>query len=199
MLCSLPLPASCCIQQLQPKPPSEQLLASSVAKPSVNGFPLSSQASDSVGPSVRSANLSALKQRWEQPSAPAPAQPVPRCRPPAATRPIALLQGGQLATRPDGWPPAGGQASQGRGAMDSDDLRQKERPEMPEEQVPSSPRGFYAKPRVPLNNLKMKFERGDGAPSKVIKEVRNQRLHKNLVPLCDIVAFLTLESCCCVK
>lgn len=116
--------------------------------------------------SVRSANLSALKKRWEQPSAPPPAQPVPRGRTPAASRPVPLLQGG----RQERQPPAGGQASQGEGGMDSDELTHRERAEMPEEQVPSSPRGSYEKARVPLNNLKMKFERGDGAPSKVMKD-----------------------------
>ncbi|CAF95642.1 unnamed protein product [Tetraodon nigroviridis] len=108
------------------------------------------KASDSVVPSVRSANLSALKKRWEQPSGPSPAQPT--ARPPAASRLVPLRQ--------DRQPPAGGQAPQGEGGMD------RERPEIPEEQVPGS---SYGKARMPLNNLKMKFERGDGAPSKVIK------------------------------
>uniref|UniRef100_H3CLZ9 LIM zinc-binding domain-containing protein n=2 Tax=Tetraodon nigroviridis TaxID=99883 RepID=H3CLZ9_TETNG len=105
------------------------------------------EASDSVVPSVRSANLSALKKRWEQPSGPSPAQPT--ARPPAASRLVPLRQ--------DRQPPAGGQAPQGEGGMD------RERPEIPEEQVPGS---SYGKARMPLNNLKMKFERGDGAPSK---------------------------------
>lgn len=123
-----------------------------------------------MAPSLRSANLSALKKRWEQPSVPPPAQHVPRSRPLAASRPAPLLQGGQLATHRDQQPPAAGKASQGDGGMDSDELTQRERPEMPEEQVPTSPRGSYEKPRVPLNNLKMRFERGDGAPNKVIKD-----------------------------
>lgn len=58
--------------------------------------------------------------------------------------------------------------------MDRDELMQRERPEIPEEQVPSSPRGFYEKPRVPLNSLKMKFERGGDAPSKVIKDALSE-------------------------
>lgn len=102
-------------------------------------------------PSLRSANLSALKKRWEQPSAPPPAQPAARSRPLAAPRPAP----GPLR-----------QASQDEGGMDGDGLT-REGPEIPEEQVPSSPLGSYEKPRVPLNNLKMKFERGDGAPSTV--------------------------------
>lgn len=121
-----------------------------------------------MAPSLRSANLSALKKRWEQPSAPPPAQLVPRSRPPAASRPAPLLQGGQLATRQDQRPAAAGKASQGEGGMDSDELTQRE---MPEEQVPSSPRGSYEKPRVPLNNLKMRFEKGEDARNKVIKDL----------------------------
>ncbi|KAM3621351.1 uncharacterized protein V6R79_009913 [Siganus canaliculatus] len=38
-----------------------------------------------------------------------------------------------------------------------------EGPEKLEDQVPTSPRASFEKPRVPLNNLKMKFERGDDA------------------------------------
>ncbi|TNM89023.1 hypothetical protein fugu_005277 [Takifugu bimaculatus] len=124
------------------------------------------KASDVVAPSLRSANLSALKKRWEQPSVPPPAQHVPRSRPPAASRPAPLLQGGQLATRHDQQPPAAGKAPQGDGGMDSDELTQREGPEMPEEQVPNSPRGSYEKPRVPLNNLKMRFEKGEDARNK---------------------------------
>lgn len=117
-------------------------------------------------PSVRSANLSALKKRWEQPSAPPPSQPVPLAPP----RPAALLQGGQAVTRRDRQPLAGGQASQGEAGMNKGELALRERPEASEEPVPSSPRASYEKPLVPLNNLKMKFERGAGAPSKVIKD-----------------------------
>ncbi|TWW62241.1 LIM domain and actin-binding protein 1-like isoform X1 [Takifugu flavidus] len=124
------------------------------------------KASDVVAPSLRSANLSALKKRWEQPSVPPPAQHVPRSRPPAASRPAPLLQGGQLATRHDQQPPAAGKAPQGDGGMDSDELTQREGPETPEEQVPNSPRGSYEKPRVPLNNLKMRFEKGEDARNK---------------------------------
>lgn len=42
---------------------------------------------------------------------------------------------------------------------------------MPEEQVPTSPRGSYEKPRVPLNNLKMRFEKGEDARNKVITDL----------------------------
>lgn len=119
-----------------------------------------------MAPSLRSSNLSALKKRWEQPSAPPPSQPVPRSRPPVASRPPQPPQGGQLATRRDQRPPAAVEPPRGEGA--TDDGEQRERPEMPEEQVPTSPRGSYEKPRVALSNLKMRFER-DSAPTKVSK------------------------------
>ncbi|XP_041817668.1 LIM domain and actin-binding protein 1-like isoform X2 [Chelmon rostratus] len=48
--------------------------------------------------------------------------------------------------------------------MDRDELTH--RPEKPEEQVPTSPCAIYEKPRVPLNNLKMRFERGEEAMGK---------------------------------
>ncbi|XP_075316935.1 LIM domain and actin-binding protein 1a isoform X2 [Odontesthes bonariensis] len=46
--------------------------------------------------------------------------------------------------------------------MDRDELVTSRRPEKPEE-VPTSPCATHEKPRVPLNNLKMKFERGEDA------------------------------------
>lgn len=121
--------------------------------------------------SLRSANLSALMRRWEQPSVAPPAEHVPRSRPPAASRPALLLQGSQLATCHDQHPPAAGKASQGEGGMASDELPQREGPDMPEEQVPNSPLGSHEKPRVPLNNLKMRFEKGEVAQNKVIKDL----------------------------
>lgn len=143
--------------------------------PNVNQFFTSSQTSDSAAPSLRSSNLSVLKKRWEQagnraqpPSVPPPSQPSSRCRP----KPTPNPQGGQLTTSQDQKPLAPRKAYRGEedGGMDRDVLTQSERPEMPEEQVPTSPRASYEKPRVPLNNLKMKFERGDDAVGKVIKD-----------------------------
>lgn len=54
--------------------------------------------------------------------------------------------------------------------MDRDELTQSERPGKLEEQVPTSPCASYEKPRVPLNNLKMKFERGEDAMGKVVTD-----------------------------
>ncbi len=98
----------------------------------------SSQASESAAPSLRSANLSALKKRWEQ--------------------------GGQLtASRVQ-------EPSEDQRGMDRDGLTHSERPEKLEEHVPTSPRASYEKPRVPLNNLKMKFEKGEDALGKVLRD-----------------------------
>lgn len=51
--------------------------------------------------------------------------------------------------------------------MDGREMSQSDRGGKQEEQVPTSPCASYEKPRVPLNNLKMKFERGEEALSKV--------------------------------
>ncbi|XP_051272189.1 LIM domain and actin-binding protein 1 [Dicentrarchus labrax] len=146
---------------------------------------------ESAAPSLRSANLSALKKRWEQagnldqgkPSSDLPpSQSSSRGRPPALSRPAPIAecdppfkspvpqtsQGGQLTANCVQKPPAAPKASQGeeeRG-MDRDELTHSERPEKLEEQVPTSPCASYEKPRVPLNNLKMKFERGEDATGK---------------------------------
>nr|XP_046240014.1 LIM domain and actin-binding protein 1-like [Scatophagus argus]XP_046240015.1 LIM domain and actin-binding protein 1-like [Scatophagus argus] len=147
--------------------------------------------SESTAPSLRTANLSALKKRWEQagsldqakPSSIAPpGQSSSRRRPPALARPASITehhppvkspspltgQGDQLTASRDQKPPAVPKASQGgeQRRMDRDELTHGERPEKLEEQVPTSPCASYEKPRVPLNNLKMKFERGEESMSK---------------------------------
>ncbi|XP_010782077.1 LIM domain and actin-binding protein 1-like [Notothenia coriiceps] len=138
--------------------------------------------SDSVTSSLRPGNLSALKKRWEQPqnkpsSVPTPSQPPPRSRPPALARPASIAEHGPPLKSP-GLPPSQGdqltasvvqkpaaspEASKGeeQTEMERDVLTHRERPEKLEEQVPTSPRASYEKPRVPLTNLKMKFERGE--------------------------------------
>ncbi|XP_068450552.1 LIM domain and actin-binding protein 1-like isoform X2 [Clinocottus analis] len=50
--------------------------------------------------------------------------------------------------------------------MDRNELTHHGRPEKLDEKVPTSPRASYEKPRVPLTNLKMKFERGEGTVGK---------------------------------
>ncbi|KAJ4926846.1 hypothetical protein JOQ06_014591 [Pogonophryne albipinna] len=138
--------------------------------------------SDSVTSSLRPGNLSALKKRWEQPqnkpsSVPTPSQPPPRSRPPALARPASIAehgpplkspgvppsQGDQLTASVVQKPAAAPEASKGeeQTEMERDVLTHRERPEKLEEQVPTSPCASYEKPRVPLTNLKMKFERGE--------------------------------------
>ncbi|XP_062271541.1 LIM domain and actin-binding protein 1-like [Scomber scombrus] len=139
---------------------------------------------ESASPSLRSRNLSALKKRWEQAGTtdqvksstnPSPVQSSSRCTPVALTRqtpisenPPPLKRPGQLtaqegqhtascAQKPSAAAPAG---EEQRG-MDRDELTHNERPEKLEEQVPTSPCASYEKPQVPLNNLKMRFEKGE--------------------------------------
>ena len=144
-------------------------------------FLSSSQHSASASPSLRSGNLSALKKRWEQAqnkpsSVPPPSQSSSRSRPPALSRPASIdehcppikspdlpsTQGGQLTAGPEA--PKGEEQT----VMDRNELTHRERPEKLEEQVPTSPCASFEKPRVPLNNLKMKFERGEDATGKVV-------------------------------
>ncbi|XP_051932119.1 LIM domain and actin-binding protein 1-like isoform X1 [Hippocampus zosterae] len=141
---------------------------------------------DSASTSQRTSNLSALKKRWEQagngshqdktPFISAPInnqstfptltraasvseQPsVPKS--PVAWRPPQEAPPSTPATDPVLVPPAALQAEEQSG-MEKDELTQSKAPEKPDEQVPTSPRASYEKPRVPLNNLKMKFEKAD--------------------------------------
>ncbi|GLD72774.1 LIM domain and actin-binding protein 1-like isoform X3 [Lates japonicus] len=147
---------------------------------------------ESATPSLQSGNLNALKKRWEQaenhdrskpPSVPLPSQSSIRRRPPALARPPSIsenpppsespgpqtAQGGEPAAdraqlRPSAAPEAP-KAEEQRG-MDGDEVTHSERPEKLEEQVPTSPCASYEKLRVPLNNLKMKFEKGEDTTSK---------------------------------
>lgn len=69
--------------------------------------------------------------------------------------------------------------------MDRDELTH--RPEKPEEQVPTSPCAIYEKPRVPLNNLKMRFERGEEAMGKVVtdRSTGEEHVHNTFETHCD--------------
>ncbi|KAM9361573.1 LIM domain and actin-binding protein 1-like isoform 2-T2 [Symphorus nematophorus] len=133
--------------------------------------------SESAAPSLRSANLSALKKRWEQ--AGNFDQAKPSSVPPAVqsssfSRPAPITEHSPTLKSPGPLTAQGGQLTASRKAsqseeqrgMDRDELTHNERPEKLEEQVPTSPRASYEKPRVPLNNLKMKFERGEDAMGK---------------------------------
>ena len=150
----------------------------------------STQSFESASPSLRSSNLNALKKRWEQagntdhdkPSSNASLiQPSSRCTPLAPTRPTPVserpppLKSPGLLTAQEGQrtascaqqPSAAAPAGEEQRGMDRDELTHNERPEKLEEQVPTSPRASYEKPRVPLNNLKMRFEKGEDNTGKV--------------------------------
>lgn len=166
----------------------------------------SSQSAECASPSLRSANLSALKKRWEQAgnlnqdkpsSVPPPSQPSSRCRPPALARTTSITehcppvkspslptaQGGQLTASLVQQPSTAPEASKREEqiGMDRDELTRSERPEKLEQQVPTSPCASYEKPRVPLNNLKMKFEKGEEAMVKVVIDRRTHTKHLSVM------------------
>ncbi|XP_038143999.1 LIM domain and actin-binding protein 1-like isoform X1 [Cyprinodon tularosa] len=139
--------------------------------------------------SLRSGNLSALKKRWEQAGnlnqdkkapAPAPSGSSLRRRHSALTKPAPIReepppvkpqdppsdQGDQRAARRVQQPPVAPVGKEQRG-MDRDELTEREKPQPIEEEVPTSPSAAYEKPRVPLNNLKMKFEKREDSTREV--------------------------------
>ncbi|XP_034441710.1 LIM domain and actin-binding protein 1-like isoform X1 [Hippoglossus hippoglossus] len=153
---------------------------------------------ESSTPSLRLGNLSALKKRWEltenldrnKPSSGQPSSEFSsHSRPPALARPpstsenppplkspglVTPQKGGftvSRAQKPSAAPEAT-KAEEQRG-MDRDEVTRSDRPEKLDEQIPTSPCAFYEKPRVPLNNLKMKFERGEDATAKVSRTTRH--------------------------
>lgn len=142
---------------------------------------------ESAPSSLRSGNLSALKKRWEQagtlnpdkkpPVAPpsgsgirrrhsALSRPAPiREEPVNNQNPVADNRTQRTARRVQQTPTSSVDEEQ-RG-MDRDELTERRKPEMIEEEVPTSPLTPYEKPRVQLTNLKMKFEKGEDATGKV--------------------------------
>lgn len=144
------------------------------------------QALESGTAPLRSGNLSALKKRWEQagtrdqddpPSAPAPGRSISRSRPHTFTRPPVsepqVKSPGPVTDR--GGRHTANRVQQASAAPEGEDQSGMEKDEMThssaneklEQQVPTSPCASYEKPRVPLNNLKMKFEKGDEPVGKV--------------------------------
>lgn len=122
--------------------------------------------------SLRSGNLSVLKKRWEQAgnhnpdkiSSAAPVlsmppitehHPAPKSQEPHTPpeRPQTAIHNQKSSAAPKA------SKIEEQRAMDRNKRTHSE--EKPEEQVPTSPCASYEKPRVPLNNLKMKFERGE--------------------------------------
>lgn len=132
---------------------------------------LSPQVSDGAAPSLRSANLSALKKRWEQAGNLSQAAPAISCsRAPPLSRPVAVTQRVDFTpSAEDHKPPTAPRGEEFR-EMDRCETSQSDRAGKQEEQVLTSPCASYEKPRVPLNNLKMKFERGEDAMSKVFTQ-----------------------------
>lgn len=134
--------------------------------------------SESVSVSLRSGNLSALKKRWEQQqdkssSIPPPSLSSSRHRPPALSRSTSITEQSPPLKSPGPasrvqQPAAAPEAHKGeeQRGMDRDELTHCERPEKLEQQVPTSPCASYEKARVPLNNLKMKFEKGEDTMGK---------------------------------
>ncbi|XP_024126789.1 LIM domain and actin-binding protein 1 isoform X1 [Oryzias melastigma] len=138
--------------------------------------------SESVTSSQRSGNLSVLKKRWEQAgdrnqekSAPVPLtkQSSIRRRPPVLSRPPTISEDNppMKSHAPPADQRAPLSASKARqpstaedpeqGGMDGEELMDRNAPEKSEEQVLTSPIASYEKASVPLNNLKMKFEKGE--------------------------------------
>ncbi|XP_035633887.1 LIM domain and actin-binding protein 1-like isoform X1 [Oncorhynchus keta] len=150
-----------------------------------------SQSVESLPPTLRSGNLSVLKKRWEQP-APRQDKPSlhpagpPRARliPPAVPKPVPPTEHRPPAKSP-GSP--GTQGSQDSIQYPSAAItkegterrmeRKDQRPSEGEEEeglmqvedkvAPPSPCSPVEKPSVPLNSLKMMFEKGEGAKRRV--------------------------------
>lgn len=90
--------------------------------------------------------------------------------------------GGQRTARRVQQPPTSSVGEEQRG-MDRDELTDRRKPEMIEEEVPTSPRTPYEKPKVQLTNLKMKFEKGEDATGKVNRYYLFVLHHINLIVL----------------
>ncbi|XP_028303095.1 LIM domain and actin-binding protein 1-like isoform X2 [Gouania willdenowi] len=130
--------------------------------------------------SLRSGNLSALKKRWEQAGklekdkSTTVAPSSQRFRPPSVTKFPPISENCPPAKSQDLPTDQGDEKTSSRvlKALDAAaalqtkeptgiDQDENKRPEKLEEQVPTSPVASYEKPRQPLNNLKMKFEKGE--------------------------------------
>ncbi|XP_074527056.1 LIM domain and actin-binding protein 1-like isoform X2 [Halichoeres trimaculatus] len=130
--------------------------------------------SEGASPSLRSVNLSSLKNRWEQRGSSDKGSTNIRRRPLQLVRPPSTIEQPPTVKSPtvssdQGDQPTEPPVSRGEDekGMDGDTLTHKDRPDKLDEQVPTSPRSSYEKARVPLNNLTMKFEKGMDALSKV--------------------------------
>lgn len=77
--------------------------------------------------------------------------------------------------------------------MDERETSQSDRAGQQEEQVPTSPCASYEKPRVPLNNLKMKFERGEDAMSSKVFTAQSQGAVDSYKPHSDAYKSFVLQ------
>uniref|UniRef100_A0A3Q3BE29 LIM domain and actin-binding protein 1 n=2 Tax=Kryptolebias marmoratus TaxID=37003 RepID=A0A3Q3BE29_KRYMA len=140
--------------------------------------------------SLRSGNLSALKKRWEQAgnkdqdktaSVPPPSSssssirrrhsalirpaPIQEEAPPPVTSPTLLTDQDDPHAASRVQQPSAAREGEDQEGMDRGELTRRKTPEKVED-VPTSPCASNEKPRVPLNNLKMKFERRDDSTNK---------------------------------
>ncbi|XP_034724463.1 LIM domain and actin-binding protein 1-like isoform X2 [Etheostoma cragini] len=167
-------------------------------------------------PSRRSGNLSALKKRWEpaqdkpssipHPPSPSsyPSRPlalarsaaIPEHSPPVKSPDLPTAQKAQLTASLIEPPAVTQEASKGeeQGGMDRHELTNRERPEKVEEQLPTSPCASYEKPRVPLNNLKMKFEKGEDTMGKGGRTTSRSSSSEDVDHHCLSVSDRVLES-----
>ncbi|MED6281383.1 hypothetical protein CHARACLAT_020853 [Characodon lateralis] len=144
---------------------------------------------ESAPSSLRSGNLSVLKERWEQagnlnqdkkPPVPPPSGSSIHRRHSALTRPATIRgdpqpmksqdlhtdQGDQRAARKVQQPPAAPVVEE-QTKMDRYEVTDRRKPEANEKEVPTSPCATNEKPRAPLTNLKMKFEKREDGNVKV--------------------------------
>ncbi|XP_037108083.1 LIM domain and actin-binding protein 1-like isoform X2 [Syngnathus acus] len=168
---------------------------------------------DGASTSQRTSNLSALKKRWEQAgngsrqdktpfiSAPINNQstfPVvgraasvsepPRSKSPVVWRPPREDPPSIPVSDPVFTPPASPRAED-RSGMDKAAPMYSEALEKPDEQVPTSPRASHEQQKVPLNNLKMKFEKTDDTSLKDYRSTRQSASSEDMeqTSVCDRV------------
>lgn len=160
-------------------------------------FFLSFQSSESVTSSQRSGNLSALKKRWEQVGDQNQEKCAPvsltkhssiRRRPPVLSRPPIISEERPPVKSPapptdQTGPPSAGKARQPsiaedpkQGGLDREEPMDRKIPEKSEEQAPTSPIASYEKANVPLNSLKMKFEKGENSKVNVLMQFKNVQI-----------------------
>ncbi|XP_053725109.1 LIM domain and actin-binding protein 1-like isoform X1 [Synchiropus splendidus] len=147
--------------------------------------------------SMRSSNLNALKKRWEQAGNLEQGKPSPAYAGSRGSSALARqasngdqpppMKSPGLPTVKEVPPQANGVQRHSadrldRRGMDRDELTHNTRPEKPEEQAPTSPRGSYEKPKVPLNNLKMRFEKTEETAGKAGRTILRSTSSDDMEP-----------------